>query len=148
MRADVEKNNNGREISAQEIEEISSILEQRSALEQVKALSDSHPSYASLAILFADSDYGQYDVACRTKRGNLRATGGYADVYDGKMLFAQTDSALDSIRQEKDRKQALQDQRYGPFVLKKVALKRFRVFLDPNIDFAKVLAKFSPVNVS
>ena len=56
----------------------------------------------------------QLDLTNNLKIGRMKASGGFADVYEGLLRL-------------KDKKEA-----------KKVAVKRFRVFVDGNRDFAKV----------
>jgi hypothetical protein len=62
------------------------IADKFSAVTQLKALAKKHPSYASLAQIFSEPAFKQYDIKFRTSVGQLRAHGGYADVYEGLLL--------------------------------------------------------------
>jgi hypothetical protein len=53
------------------------------------------------------------DISAQTHLGELKAIGGYADIHEGVL----------TVRGAKD---------------KKVAIKRFRTFADPEKDFEKV----------
>ena len=62
------------------------------------------------------SKLGQFIITNRIELGRLRGIGGYADVYDASMTVANRDAPM------------------------KVAVKRFRIILESDPKFAKVVS--------
>ena len=113
-----------------------------SALNQLWELSNEHPSYEALAQVLSDPKFSRFDVGSRTKAGRLRAHGGYADVYDGELQCLsndrETETDLDTESLQNPLANTSNTAISSECTSKKVAIKRFRIFLDKDKDFAKV----------
>ena len=121
-----------------DIEGVSIPSSSHPALDRLEELAKSDPSYVLLASLLSEDNYKKYDVSSRITVGKLRASGGYADVYEGRLLTG-------TIGEEASSTQA-STCRFSQANLpnsKKIAVKRFRVFVDQEGNFVKVSCSLS-----
>jgi hypothetical protein len=119
--------------SFSEIEDVMKVVNSRSAYAQLQALSDGNTSYGMLASLLSEEKFKKYDIASKVMVGKLRASGGFADVYEGKMLKNTIDN--NTLGTSTSLCQYLQT---NPPIFQKVAVKRFRIFVNQEGEFAKV----------